>query len=215
MNHISVLDFLGMSPTFLIEGRKQKQTFFGGLLSIAVALMLLSATGYFLGLLFSREEYQMILTDEYNTNSFKDWTNEEFSITLVSSLLEKIPNAERVYGITGTWWHDRENVDPNSKETASHKLEINEIKLETCNVTRHFPDSAELWSKEKHINQSMCIQRDQMLNSSKMFGADNYSGIVMYIHRCKNSTTKKDCLPQEEIEKALDKVYFMVRFKDI
>ncbi len=64
MNHISVLDFLGMSPTFLIEGRKQKKTFFGCLLSIAVAIMLPSATGYFLGLLFSRQEYHMILTDE-------------------------------------------------------------------------------------------------------------------------------------------------------
>jgi hypothetical protein len=211
MDYIICLDFLGKKPNILINGSLTNKTLLGGILSILVTLTLAAGTSYFVQLLFSRDSYNVVLNDEYNLDSFKSWKNEEFSVTLMDRVLDEIPNADRIFGITGTWWVNREHYSPVG--SVSYKLEMYDVKMEKCNLTKHFND-IDLWKNEKLINSSMCFARDQDFNSSKIFGANNYTGLVLWIHRCHNSTTKNDCLPIEEIDKALLNVFFLVRFKD-
>lgn len=211
MDFIIFLDFLGKRPNILVNGSLTNKTLLGGILSILVTLTLVAGTSYFVLLLFSRDSYNVVLNDEYNLDSFKSWKNEEFSITLMDRVLDEIPNADRIFGIKGTWWINKEHFSPEG--IASYKMESYDVKMEKCNLTEHF-DDRDMWRNEKLINSSMCFAKDQNFNSSKIYGANNYTGIVLWIHRCQNSTTKNDCLPIEDINNALLNVFLLVRFKD-
>jgi hypothetical protein len=210
MKILQAMDYLGTSPNFLVEGSTSMKSVIGGVLSIITTLIIVAGSSYFVNLLLSRSSFNVIQSEEFFPNAFKSWENEELSILVVSKLLDEIPQADRIFSVTGTWWVSKQN---NTGEGLGYFLEMYDVKLEQCNISRHFKHS-ELWRDQKLINVSKCLAPDQKFNSSKPFGADSYTGIVLWVHRCHNSTEKKDCLPEEEIEKALENVFVLVRFKD-
>ena len=85
MNFFKSLDFLGSKPTLIINQNSSHKTLFGGALSIFVAALLLLGTIYFTRMLFSRENYNIIMTDEFDPDSYKDWTNEPIPMILVEA----------------------------------------------------------------------------------------------------------------------------------
>ncbi len=51
------------------------------------------------------------------------------------------------------------------------------MKLEKCNMTKHYNNNRYLWNDLKFINQSYCLERDRHLEVNNMFGSSNYTGI--------------------------------------
>jgi hypothetical protein len=210
MNVLKAMDYLGTSPKFLVEGSTSMKSVIGGILSTITTLIIIAGSSYFVNLLLSRSSFNVIQSEEYFPNAFKSWENEELSILVVSKLLDAIPQADRIFDVTGTWWISKQN---NTGEGLGYFLEMYDLKLEQCNISRHFRHP-ELWRDQKLINVSKCLAPDQNFNSSKPFGADSYTGIVLWVHKCLNTSAKNDCLPQNEIDKALENVFVLVRFKD-
>jgi hypothetical protein len=48
----------------------------------------------------------------------------------------------------------------------------------------------------------------------KTFAAMNYTGLVYWVHMCRNTTTKKDCYPEEKIKEILMNLFVIVIFTD-
>jgi hypothetical protein len=206
------LDFIGRKPSILMDRNKIHKTIYGGLLSLTSGVILFAASIYFSYLLFSRTSFIVMVNDEYNPLPFKNWTNEEFSIILMDKLLDPIQDADRLYGVKADYWWNRPTFYPNG--TVTYKTEPHDIALEKCNISVHFKESKDLWIEQRQINSSTCIKRDLEINSSLLFGANNYTGIVFWIYKCQNSSTKNDCFPNDVIDAQLTNVFFLVRFKD-
>ena len=101
MNVLKYLDFIGTQPSILIKQSNTHKTHFGGMLSIIVATLLFAGTVYFLRMLFSRENYSIIMTDEYDPDSFKDWTNEPIPLILIDKLAVPFKEPDRIFSMVG------------------------------------------------------------------------------------------------------------------
>ena len=212
LKYILSVDFIGQKPGLLIKGSRMHKTLFGGILSLITGFILATAVVYFLFTLLSRSSFTVMLSEEYNPYPIKDWTNGEFSVILLDKYLNDIPNKHKLYDITANFWWNKPTTYDNG--SIVYNLVQSPFNTETCNVSKHFPDTKTLWKDQKLINQSTCIQRDHNLNSSQLFGANNYTGLIFWIHKCINTTNKTDCAPESVIQAALTNVFFLVRFKD-
>lgn len=212
MNLITNLDFLGTKPVFFINGKTSSQTIFGGLLSLISALIILASSGYFIQMLFSRSSFSVILSEDFNPKPIKSWNEPEFSVMLQNRLLADIPDKNRIYGITAQTWCNK--PVPQSDGTTKQVTEILPVKLEKCDVKKNFANSTELWRDQKLINDSYCITPGQNISSIRLFGENDYCGVVFWIHKCQNSTTKQDCYPDDIITKELQNIFVLTRFRD-
>lgn len=206
------LDFLGTKPVFFINGKTSSKTTFGGLLSVISALIILAASGYFIQMLFSRSSFNVLLSEDFNPNPTKSWNEPEFSVMLQNRLLADIPEKDRIYGITAQTWCNKPVAQPDG--SVKQVTEILPVKLERCDVKRNFANSTDLWRDQKLINDSYCITPGQNISSIKLFGENDYCGVVFWIHKCQNSTTKKDCYPDDVLTKELQNIFVLTRFKD-
>jgi hypothetical protein len=176
-------------------------------------LLLLAGCGYFFGLLVSRTTYSVVQSDRFNSTQFMDLTNYEMNFYVTNGLGERIPDAYRVFGVTGLFFFYDKQLDADGK--ISMKMTAKPVKMEQCNLTRHFNGNGERWKDEKFITESMCLPLDQKLNASMLYGATGFSFLKIYMTRCTNNTVKKDCFPKEQIDATLNSVNVMVRFKNI
>ena len=212
LKYLISVDFIGQKPGLLIKGSRMHKTIFGGCLSLLTGFILAAAVSYFFYTLFSRTSFTVMLNEEYNPKPFKSWMNGEFSIILMDKYFNDIPNKGKLYDIYADFWWNKPTTYENG--TTTYGIVLQQIKLETCNVSKHFPQTPELWNDQKLINQSTCMARDQDFYSSNLFGANNYTGVVFWIHKCINTTNKTDCAPDDVIQAALTNVFILVRFKD-
>lgn len=134
----------------------------------------------------------------------------EFSINLIDKLGMIYPESDRLFGITSMWSKYVEVLQPDNSTLS--ELKIFPIKLEKCN-SKHFSDPS-LIPPMKWINNSFCLHPNQNFNLSKPFGHPNFSAVLFWIHRCKNSTTKLNCHPPEKIEKDLMNSNVALTFKN-
>lgn len=206
-------DILSVKPQLFLDSSSRFKTLFGGILSFLCGITLLASTIYFSVLLFGRDTYTVMMSESRNHFPFKNWTNEQISVILVDRFMNEVPNWERIFDYYADSWWNRDHLD-NKTGKIEWKNEIKQVYLEKCNLEEHFPGEEDLWRDQKLINSSMCIKRNQNLPIQHTFGDLNFTSIVFWIHRCRNTTTKNDCYPKEKIEKELENVFLQVRFKD-
>jgi hypothetical protein len=210
MKVISSLDFLGTTPRLTIGGLNSNKTLLGGILSIFVGMLLVAGSAYFLNLLISRMNYSVITADEYKPNTFSNYTNSELAFYLSNKYGEFLEDSERLYTMVGTYFYLKKVDNPDG--TTSMKLSVMMVKMEKCNVTKHFKNNLKLWQNEKFITHSYCLPSDQLLNVTQPFGYDNSTWLVFWAQRCMNTTTKKDCYSRDYIDKTLNNVFLLTRF---
>jgi hypothetical protein len=211
MKWISFIDFLGTKPTLNIRGKTGYQTLFGGLLSIVVFCLLMAGAGYFINQLLSKTNFTIIQSEEYSPLGFMDWTNNEFAVTLVDRIGQQIPEADRIYSISAFWFH-YEEVKTSSGSIMNTKMKF--FDMEYCDLNKHFSNSTNLWKDEKFLSTSYCLPKDVPLNTSQVYGSTGNKGITLWLTRCLNTTTKKNCFSPERVEKELENVIVMTRFKN-
>lgn len=210
MKFISTFDFLGTSVRLNIGGYNSNKTYFGGLLSIIVIALLLLGSSYFMYLLVSRTNYSVISSEEYYPNSFSNWTNPELSLYLTNGRGEFLQEADRLYSITGAFWYYQKIKNPDGSFVT--KMNFNELKMEKCILTRHFPTRVEMWKDTKFLSDSYCVAPNQNANLTKPFSYDDSTFVSFWVHRCWNTTTKNDCYPRDYIDKTLANSFLLSRF---
>ena len=176
MGIIESLDFLGTKPTLLINRKPSCKSKLGGILSISVTLILFTGSIYFLNLLFFRLNFVISQSEEYLLNSRAHWEDLEVSLILLDKLGMDFAQQDRLYGVTSMLWKYVPVI--NEDNSVTMKMDILPVKLEKCNVMRHFPNNIDLWKGEKFIEKSYCIVPNQMLNISMPYGYANYTTMM-------------------------------------
>lgn len=214
MDLIVNLDFLGTGPSFNVKGRDSFKTLFGSILSILVSGLLVLGAGYFINQLLSKTNYNIIQSEEYSPLGYMDWTNYEFAVTITNKVGEKLENADKIYSVRGMWYLYDAKKNSNKSEVEMETT-VKFFNMEYCDLNRHFPNSTDLWKEEKFLSTSFCFPKDYPLNTSQVYTTKGNKGIVLYLARCANTTLKKNCFPSERIEKELENVIVMTRFKNV
>jgi hypothetical protein len=205
MNFIRKIDFLGPKPTLKYDKYDNHKTLFGAVLSILCFLVLLAGSVFFTNILIERSNYSVLMNEEAHPNSFVNWTDREFQFNVIDKYGLLIPESDRVYGIVGTYWETMKGGG----------ARLRPVEVERCNLDIHYAKHKDLYLNESAIEFGYCPKRNQtFLDTRKVYGASNYTGIVYWIHMCRNTTTKKDCYPEEKIREILSNVLVYIRFTD-
>jgi hypothetical protein len=212
MKLLKTLDFLGTSPYFFVEGSGNSKSTLGGILSILVSFVVLAGCSYFFNLLFSRSKYSVIQNEEYFPEAFRYWHSDDVSFKILNRTFGHIPDGDRLFDVTGQWWKSTNLKLADGSKYDS--LYIEDFKLEKCDVNYHMNNTRDLWENQKYIDTSYCLPKNKILNSSRVFASENYTGTVMWFHRCVNTTTKNDCYPIETINTLLENIFIQVKIKD-
>jgi hypothetical protein len=212
MKVFPALDYLGTKPSLFINGQISYRTTLGGIISIILSLCLIIGTSYFVRLLFSRETFTVETSEEYYTDSYADWSDRQLTITLLDKLGAPFPDSSRLFGVTSLWWKFVEYTKPDN--TLGIEMQMVPVNLEKCNLTKHFSDPSLYSYYVNFLSTSYCVAPNQNLNLTKPYGFPNSASMWFWIHRCKNSTIKKDCYPPEKIEQDLMNANVALTFKN-
>jgi len=207
---VEKLDFLGRKDFFNINGSKKHQTLLGGILSLFTIIISAVACGYFAYLMFSRTSYNVIVSDEYNDKPFKNWTNVAASVFVVDINGKVINDSERYFGMKSIFLSNKPVY--NSNGIITYNVNFTNVNLETCSLNQHFEENLDLWKDHPFIGYAKCIQRNKILNSSLPFGVPNFTAILIYLHKCTNTTQLKNCASQQEIDSKLNSLILSFRF---
>ena len=189
MRFISKFDFLGVSPRLNIGGDDSNKTIFGGMLSLVVISLLLLGSSYFMYLLFSRKNYSVLASDEFAPNSFQNYTNPEISFYLANRLGEFLPDADRLYNVVATHIYYKTVQNPDGTSQARTSLTF--LKMEKCNVTRHFPKREDMWKNEKFLKDSYCLAPNQIANILKPYAYPDYTAMIFWVKDAKTQQPKR------------------------
>jgi hypothetical protein len=211
MKLIKKFDYLGTKPELLINGQSRVKSLFGGVLSILLSSCLLLGTVYFINILYSREIYSVSQSDEFSLETYSNWDPREMSFYMVNKMGEDFPEPDRTFGVSILWFY-YQVFNQNGKNVPS--LKTIPVKMEKCDLDKHFKNSKELWSKEPSINLMYCTVPDQNFNITKPYGYNNFTSMSVYFHRCLNTTQKNNCLPKEDIDKLLLNAKGSIKFKN-
>lgn len=91
-------------------------------------------------------------------------------------------------------------------------MTLTPMKIEKCNITRHFPNREDLWRNEIFLKDSYCVAPNQIANVSKPYGYQDFTGMIFWVQRCQNTTTKNDCFARSFIDQTLVNVLLSTRF---
>jgi hypothetical protein len=212
LNLILDADFISQTPTLYFRGRSNHHTYFGGTLSILFTLLLLSILTYLLIVLLERNDYSITLVEEYNIkNAYINLTNQDHAIGLVDKLGRPFADQRRLFTIKGLYWKLVMTISPNNSETEALTVPY-PIELEHCNITQF--SKPELWKDEPPINIGYCVKKNQYVDTSRIYGYDNYTSMSFWIQKCTNNSEFDNCYPEEVIQESLANCFVAYKYID-
>lgn len=192
--YFSDIDLISPKPRLFINSRKRFVTTFSIVVSIVFTLCTLSLILYFFIDFLFGSGMTMIYSKEETLSDFSMVMNKKlFAINLKS--LEEGPVNPKIASMVPVLW-----------KYNKYESEITEIKLEKCELDKHF--SKKIYGnvfKNLGKNDFRCLSQDQG-NLTLSFNKTDWSGayIILYVKTCINTTENNNyCFPQEEIDKAM------------
>ncbi len=191
------------------------KTFFGGLLSILIFLIISILFINFFLIFALRKKYTIYDSETKLGKATRYWKPEDFSIIILDKYFNQIEESERYFEIDAEIWTDKRITLDNG--TVISETVIVPIELTKCNILNY--SNFDLWRDEKLINDSTCFSNSiikQKANSTGNFGGTGYTGIVIWIHLCNNDTTKNKtyCYSKEKSKEKLENIFIYVKFFD-
>jgi hypothetical protein len=200
-------DFLGFSPSLLIQGRKIYPSFLTGVLSICTILLGLMCVGYFGSELLVRGNPTMIISAE-RTNDFGPYplSNKGFQIML------GLEHKNFTYYSDPTIFRVEAEANVIRYEGDQQKFEARRANVDLC---EKFYTQDDIIEKNiiMPLDKFYCVEPNTV-NISGYWGSPTpYSYIRIYFKKCVNSTTTNIvCKPQEIIEETIQGGYISLQF---
>jgi hypothetical protein len=208
------IDFLGPTPRFVHQGYSSYKSAIGVILSIITIVLLCAASGYFVSLLMGKRTYNVLTNDEFDKMPMIDWTKPQMAIQLYDKTLLPIPNFQKYYGIVVNYWWNKPSFDTNGNVT-SYTVTPYPMNVETCDIGKHFEGHEDLWRKENLFGDPFCVKNENPIPVRGLFGENNFTGFVFWIHKCINSTENGNmCASPEDITKVTTNCYIKFSFLD-
>jgi hypothetical protein len=175
--------------------------YIGLLLSIIIATLLI----------LQKKKINMLYNIESQHFNLIEFNDVQFSLIVTNNNGYEIKNYDRLYDLKCNYMDYKiQNNTP--------KLTVKQINLTECkdnsNKTGAYNDSKTIGAFK---NSSRCLNLKE--NNITIYGNDknsieSFSIINFYLNKCLNTTTKKDCLPNEIIEKELSSIKLSMSIGD-
>lgn len=199
--YFSDFDLISPKPKLFINSRKRFVTILGIIVSILFTLSTLGLILYFFVDFLVGSGMTIIYSKEETLSDFSMVMNQKlFAFNFMS--LEEGPVNPKIASIVPVLW-----------KYNKYDSDITEIKLEQCELDKHF--SKKIYGnlfENLNINNFRCLSQDQG-NLTLSFNKTDWSGayLILYIKTCTNSTENNNfCYPQEEIDRAMsNSSYFL------
>ena len=197
MKHLTILDRFSKQPNLLINGHRRNFNrcgiLFGVILYIGILLGILIATL----IILEKKKLNMLYNIESQYNNFIEFNDVQFSLIVTNNNGLEMENNHRLYDLKCNFFDYKiQNNTP--------KLTVKPINLKECRDSSFKNSRHCLNFKENNIT---IYGNDR--NSIKSFSFVNF-----YVNKCMNTTTKKDCLPNEIIEKELSSIKVSMNIGD-
>jgi hypothetical protein len=206
------IDLFGMEPKINIKQYNKYNTFFGGFVSIFIYILVVMGFIYFGQELFLKANPTVIVSNQYDTNPQQfNLTKDKFNFFIkLQDVNSNYYIDPQIFSFSVKQFITTRTID--SKGSPNFTTQTIPMKLEVCNMTRHFPNFKGQFIGQD-LSRAMCVNQgdSDSLYISGVYGSEVYGRIVIDILSCKNSTASDvKCKPQEDIDKLLSGGFFSI-----
>ena len=210
MHYLSSIDAFGIQPSLLIKKKSKHKSFFGGVLSIVLWILLAGCLYYFGRELILKESPSVNLSSEFQDHptNLSFFNRFEFLISLQNSEMMPIVN-EKIY-------YAKAFIFKNIRDEAGNKNNTRiRLNVETCDKV--FTPEHSLYNYVKHLTLSnfYCISHNQskdvieQIFINDYWGAENFQMLQIKFYDCMNKTDDEGemhdgCASPEEVAKFLN-----------
>lgn len=204
---------MGYKQKFTIDGRLRHKTVLGGFISIVFFIL------FILGFLSFGQDLLYKLNPIITVSSFYDENPNPSSLSqsvfgVYISLQDHVGNSFYDPAIANVDFI-LQNITTTVNPDGSSGMKFDEInlKLELCNLRRHFPYMIDVFAHQD-LNNLLCINPDDQnkLTLVGQWGSPLFSTAKFAISQCNNKTSNVICKPQDVIDAMLNGGYFGIDF---
>jgi hypothetical protein len=211
---VKKIDLIAREFGLNYKGDTKYRSLVGGTLSFIIIILTFIGLFYFGRELYEKSSPYLISSTSYNTqpsNTSLSPTNFPFYLAVedASNNLEYFKD-ETVYEMTArkytrlVYTDQQGNINVNVTKTP--------IKLEDCELKRHFPGMEDVFSKHP-VSKAWCIRPEDNHYIKGDFNVDEFYELQFYVKTCLNRTSNNNhCKNQAEIAKRLDSGYVVYNF---
>ena len=205
MTLITKIDYLSLDPKVYVEGKENRKTCIGGLLSVLTIILSIMGSYYF------GQEVWMKKNPVVNQSieSLQEpptlkLDKESWDIMFALQNDNSFFNDPRVYTVEASTFH----VQPNNT------LILKKINMENC-LEESFSETLYPYFKNYNVKNLVCISKKQegyennTLTIQKQFGQADFKLLLFLFKPCQNSTSSSIiCESPEDIQKKIGTTYF-------
>ena len=212
---INIIDLYGLSVPLRYQQKSKFNTIIGASLSLITIISIFTVLMIFTVDIFNHKDFKII------QNSEQIYGKKQVDFSKVPILIGFINDSGRPVKIDPTYLKitlDRNDHYPeiNSEGIMTLRRESTPIKLEYCDLNRHFDNDSEVINMIKYYeyDKYLCPVPGQNLTIAGRFGDSIHGYDMLEIHliKCENSTEKQDCATYEEIEKFYTNSYMSILY---
>ena len=210
---INTFDIYGYRPHLFIGNHHRSGSSIGLILTILSMFFTIFISCYFISQLFDKKKVSVIYTIkglnekmieiEVSKNTFYFTIELQDPYSYNAIMNEKIFYPKAYY----------KKAIRNNKSDLAFNWTIKELEISKCNINDFNENYQNLFSNHP-LNHTYCIKN---LNE-RIFGTfqnEKYSFIFIELFECKNTTEKKNCLPQEQIDYYLNGTFIAIAYQEI
>jgi hypothetical protein len=207
---LSSLDFISPVPSFKINKKNRLKNILSGVFSLIAFLLILSITIFLAHQMFTRSNSTVILNSIPDQFQKQNLSNFPFMIGLINNLGQNIQEDESVYYIKSEAWEIYNN---NTNEVVQQIVKRALLKLEKCDINKHFGKYKDFFQNTPFINYYYCPELNK--NNLTIFRpfSTNSNFLVHAIGKCVNTTSEgKICKDQKTIENILSNTFISHKY---
>lgn len=214
MNFLKNFDFISTEAklTFNTQGDTRNKTNVGGFLSIFSIFCSIILSGYFFYEFICKNKKSLLSSLETSPNiNFTESNGFPFMFRLTDPRNTPYPYSDSLYKIAMKYWYAGDKDDTHIIEQKT-----NDIKIEKCDINKHFGAYQSLFKNLTDLNTFYCaIPRDYNQSIHGVYGSTALFGYYhFYISMCLNQTEQDNCLEKDVIQSILSNTYLDIRTVD-
>ena len=215
MSIFKLLDLYGLSVPLRYHKKTKYYTKFGHLISLISIISFLTVILYYCIKVFKHENFSII----HNTEQL--YGKKILNFSRVPLLIGFINDGGRPVEIDPKYINitlDKNDHYPEkNKEGIMHlRRESTSIKLEYCNLNKHFNNDSEIIKmiNEFEYDKYLCVVPGQNLSIAGRFGDSIHGYDMLEIHliKCENTSTYNECATSEEIQTFYTNSYMSILY---
>lgn len=213
-------DIYSIKPYFYLENhKKQSQSMFGGIISIASVLLTSSCVLYFLTIFLTRQSYKIVSNQEINDEISLANINEYpfmFRVTDNNALVPS--NSTSLVKIKMAFCSSEFNEVTGLKQHLHYY-----VKMEKCSISKHFGSYSYLFDNMTDLSTFDCPDWSTVdakfkgkINLNRVYGSPKeYTFLHLFVSACDNKTDfPVICTDQSRIDSLLTSPFFEYRYID-